>query len=91
MLRRLTAVGRISQCYLSSYARTRTPFRERLVEMTAEHLQAGGQKRVDAQHKKGKLTARERLDLLLDNGRLEGAWFFLCILSKLMSFDSQLR
>ena len=29
-------------------------------------LEAGGQARVDAQHAKGKLTARERLDLLLD-------------------------
>ncbi len=28
----------------------------------------GGQKRIDAQHAKGKLTARERLDLLLDAG-----------------------
>lgn len=28
----------------------------------------GGQKRIDAQHEKGKLTARERLDLLLDPG-----------------------
>jgi propionyl-CoA carboxylase beta chain len=26
----------------------------------------GGQKRIDAQHKKGKLTARERLEILLD-------------------------
>ncbi|MFQ5708799.1 MAG: acyl-CoA carboxylase subunit beta [bacterium] len=31
-----------------------------------EALLGGGQKRIDAQHKKGKLTARERLDLLLD-------------------------
>jgi len=31
----------------------------------------GGQKRIDAQHKKGKLTARERLDLLLDEGTFE--------------------
>ena len=30
----------------------------------------GGQKRIDAQHAKGKLTARERLDVLLD----EGSW-----------------
>ena len=29
-------------------------------------LEAGGQARVDAQHAKGKLTARERLDVLLD-------------------------
>ncbi|XP_076805550.1 propionyl-CoA carboxylase beta chain, mitochondrial-like [Clavelina lepadiformis] len=28
----------------------------------------GGQKRIDAQHKKGKLTARERINLLLDPG-----------------------
>ena len=28
----------------------------------------GGQKRIDAQHAKGKLTARERLDVLLDGG-----------------------
>ncbi|KAI8577381.1 hypothetical protein K450DRAFT_252185 [Umbelopsis ramanniana AG] len=28
----------------------------------------GGQKRIDAQHKKGKLTARERIDLLVDAG-----------------------
>jgi len=26
----------------------------------------GGQRRIDAQHKKGKLTARERIELLLD-------------------------
>ena len=31
----------------------------------------GGQKRIDAQHAKGKLTARERVDLLLDEGSFE--------------------
>ena len=31
----------------------------------------GGQKRIDAQHAKGKLTARERLDILLDEGSFE--------------------
>jgi propionyl-CoA carboxylase beta chain len=31
----------------------------------------GGQVRIDAQHKKGKLTARERIDLLLDEGSFE--------------------
>src|SRR5271156_1545059 len=31
----------------------------------------GGQKRIDAQHKRGKLTARERLELLLDPGSFE--------------------
>ena len=36
----------------------------------AAHL-GGGQKRIDAQHKKGKLTARERLAILLDEGSFE--------------------
>ncbi len=31
----------------------------------------GGQKRIDAQHQRGKLTARERIDLLLDEGSFE--------------------
>ena len=31
----------------------------------------GGQKRIDTQHAKGKLTARERLDILLDEGSFE--------------------
>ena len=31
----------------------------------------GGLKRIEAQHKKGKLTARERIDLLLDEGSFE--------------------
>ena len=33
--------------------------------------QGGGQRRVDAQHAKGKLTARERVELLLDEGSFE--------------------
>jgi len=31
----------------------------------------GGERRIDAQHKKGKLTARERLEVLLDEGSFE--------------------
>ncbi|GAB4131282.1 MAG: acyl-CoA carboxylase subunit beta [Bacteroidia bacterium] len=33
--------------------------------------QGGGEKRIEAQHKKGKLTARERLHFLLDEGSFE--------------------
>ena len=36
----------------------------------AAHL-GGGQRRIDAQHKKGKLTARERLELLFDEGSFQ--------------------
>ncbi|HRI18643.1 MAG TPA: carboxyl transferase domain-containing protein, partial [Burkholderiaceae bacterium] len=31
----------------------------------------GGQRRIDAQHAKGKLAARERIELLLDEGSFE--------------------
>jgi acetyl-CoA carboxylase carboxyltransferase component len=31
-------------------------------------MQGGGKERIDAQHERGKLTARERIDLLLDKG-----------------------
>jgi acetyl-CoA carboxylase carboxyltransferase component len=40
----------------------------RLERMRAEALQGGGPVRVERQHAWGKLTARERLDLLLDPG-----------------------
>lgn len=44
---------------------------EKLQAKNAQSLLGGGQKRIDDQHKKGKLTARERLDLLLDAGSFE--------------------
>ncbi|GER04042.1 hypothetical protein JCM17846_17240 [Iodidimonas nitroreducens] len=37
----------------------------------------GGQKRIDAQHARGKLTARERLDVLLDEGSFEETDMFV--------------
>lgn len=39
-----------------------------LRERKAQSHLGGGQDRIEAQHKKGRLTARERLDLLLDKG-----------------------
>ena len=39
----------------------------RLHEMKKKAETGGGQDRIEAQHTKGKLTARERLDLLLDS------------------------
>jgi propionyl-CoA carboxylase beta chain len=44
---------------------------EALEERRAAARLGGGQGRVDAQHKKGKLTARERIELLLDEGSFE--------------------
>ncbi len=42
-----------------------------LAEKRAAACLGGGQKRIDNQHAKGKLTARERIELLLDAGSFE--------------------
>ena len=47
------------------------PKTDKLNEMRRQALAGGGPERIEAQHKKGKLTARERLDLLLDDGSFE--------------------
>jgi propionyl-CoA carboxylase beta chain len=47
---------------------------ERILDLRrrkAEALLGGGQRRIDQQHARGKLTARERLDVLLDPGSFE--------------------
>ena len=47
---------------------------EQLAELERRRAAArlgGGQERIDAQHAKGRLTARERLDVLLDEGSFE--------------------
>lgn len=44
---------------------------EELEKKNQEALLGGGQKRIDKQHEKGKLTARERIDLLLDPGSFQ--------------------
>ncbi|HWD88473.1 MAG TPA: acyl-CoA carboxylase subunit beta [Mucilaginibacter sp.] len=44
----------------------------KLLEQKREHaLQGGGHARIESQHKKGKLTARERLHFLLDEGSFQ--------------------
>ncbi|HEX4713455.1 MAG TPA: carboxyl transferase domain-containing protein, partial [Ktedonobacteraceae bacterium] len=49
----------------------------------------GGQKRIDGQHKKGKLTARERLDLLLDPGSLNELDMFVTHRTNDFGLDEQ--
>ena len=44
---------------------------EHLAKKRKEASLGGGQKRIDAQHKKGKLTARERIEILVDNDTFE--------------------
>ncbi|HMS33656.1 MAG TPA: acyl-CoA carboxylase subunit beta [Ignavibacteria bacterium] len=50
---------------------------EQLKKIKQEAYLGGGQKRIDAQHKKGKLTARERINLLLDEGSFEETDLFV--------------
>lgn len=42
-----------------------------LGDLNEKALEGGGKKRIAKQHEKGKLTARERIDLLLDSGSFE--------------------
>ncbi len=50
---------------------------EELNKKIAEAKLGGGEKRIESQHKKGKLTARERLHFLLDEGSFEEIGMFV--------------
>lgn len=42
-----------------------------LMDLRAKARLGGGEKRIESQHQKGKFTARERIDMLLDEGSFE--------------------
>ena len=42
-----------------------------LIDLRVKAKMGGGEKRIESQHNKGKLTARERIELLLDEGSFE--------------------
>src|SRR3546814_3972902 len=65
--------GRISNCVEARMAANL----EILEAKRAEARAGGGEKRVAAHHAKGRLTARERLDVLLDEGSFEGYDMFV--------------
>lgn len=44
---------------------------KQLIELRDKARMGGGQERIDAQHAKGKMTARERIEMLLDEGSFE--------------------
>lgn len=50
---------------------------KQLKAMREQALHGGGEKRIEDQHKKGKLTARERIDLLLDPASFEEIGMFV--------------
>ncbi len=44
---------------------------QQLIDLRVKARQGGGEKRIVAQHQKGKYTARERIEMLLDEGSFE--------------------
>ena len=54
--------------------------KEKIEELKAKEAEAamgGGEKRIESQHGKGKLTARERVALLMDEGSFEEIGMFV--------------
>jgi propionyl-CoA carboxylase beta chain len=62
---------------------------ERLRKKQEKARLGGGKKRIEAQHKKGKLTARERLDILIDKGTFEEFDMFVTHRSHDFGLDKQ--
>ncbi len=62
---------------------------ELLEEKNQEALLGGGEERIAAQHAKGKLTARERIELLMDEGSFEEIGKFVMHRAKDFGLDKQ--
>ncbi len=62
---------------------------EDLEKRIAEAKMGGGEKRIEAQHNKGKLTARERIHFLLDEGSFEEMGMMVTHRSTLFGLDKQ--
>ena len=62
---------------------------DKLFELEAEAEKGGGEKRIESQHKKGKLTARERIELLLDEGSFQEMGKLVTHRSVLFDLDKQ--
>src|SRR5690606_14693598 len=60
-----------------------------LKEKNEEALAGGGKTRIAAQHAKGKLTARERIDLLMDEGSFQEIGRFVTHRSKEFGLDKE--
>ncbi|SFO22554.1 propionyl-CoA carboxylase beta chain [Algoriphagus ornithinivorans] len=60
-----------------------------LKKKNEEALLGGGEARIAAQHKKGKLTARERIDLLLDEGSFQEVDKFVMHRAKDFGLDKE--
>lgn len=63
--------------------------RKELERLNKEAEQGGGEKRIESQHSKGKLTARERINLLVDEGSFEELGKFVTHRSTAFGLDKQ--
>ncbi|MEA3504915.1 MAG: acyl-CoA carboxylase subunit beta [Bacteroidota bacterium] len=62
---------------------------KQLIELREEAKLGGGEKRIASQHKKGKYTARERIEMLLDEGSFEEFDMFVTHRSTNFGLDKQ--
>ena len=60
-----------------------------LIEKRAQARLGGGEKRIDSQHAKGKLTARERIEILLDEDSFEEFDMFVTHRTRSFGLDKQ--
>ncbi|MEE8142347.1 MAG: acyl-CoA carboxylase subunit beta [Planctomycetota bacterium] len=63
--------------------------RSRLRELRERSLKGGGSERIERQHSQGKLTARERLDVMLDEGSFREVDAF--VVHRCRDFDMETR
>src|SRR6188768_3246557 len=66
---------------------------ERIKELIEKRVQArlgGGEKKIESQHNKGKLTARERIELLLDESSFEEYDMFVTHRTKSFGMDKEI-
>lgn len=66
-----------------------TDSRKQLLQKREESLLGGGVSRIESQHKKGKLTARERLNILLDENSFQEIGAFVMHRSSDFGMDKQ--
>ncbi|RME29752.1 MAG: methylmalonyl-CoA carboxyltransferase, partial [Candidatus Zixiibacteriota bacterium] len=62
---------------------------QELEQLRQQARLGGGQRRIDAQHEKGKLTARERIELLVDEHSFEEFDMFVTHRSSDFGLDKQ--
>ena len=63
--------------------------RQQLNDLKKKSQEGGGKKRIEAQHAKGKLTARERIHFLLDEGSFQEMGALVQHRSDLFGLDNQ--